>query len=358
MSPRLTDWSLALAVAIAFGSGIVSLISGRPQDWLVFALHGMAGLWLLLLIWGKLRRVLPRLATPQRWDRATLLGAGATLVVISAAGSGVVWVAGGDLFIAGLNLMNWHILLGLGLTLSVSLHMLARAKPLRQRDVRGRRELIRFSTIALGSLALWPAQQALGMKLNLPGARRRFTGSREAGSHAGNAFPATSWIADQPLPIATASWRLEIGGAVGRPLALSYEDILDDPIEVEATLDCTGGFYSTQRWRGAPIGRLLDRAGMLPGAGWVRFVSITGYRWSLPLDEARAALLATHVGVEPLTHGHGAPARLVAPGRRGFEWVKWVIRIDALTAPDLGQVLSLYSSSFTTAGRGQTTSYG
>jgi hypothetical protein len=358
MSPRLTDWSLALAIGIAFGSGILSLVSGRAQDWFIFAVHGMAGLWLLLLVWGKLRRVLPRLISPRHWDRATLLGAGAALVVLLAAGSGLWWVTGGDLFIAELNLMNWHILLGLGLTLAVSAHMLARAKPLRQRDVRGRRQLLRFAGLAAGGLALWPAQQALGTKLNLPGARRRFTGSREAGSYAGNRFPATSWIADQPLPIDAARWRLEVSGAVARPLTLGYQEILAEVSEVEATLDCTGGFYSTQRWRGAPIDRLLDRAGALPEVGWVRFVSVTGYRWSLPLDEARAALLATHVGAEPLAHGHGAPVRLVAPGRRGFEWVKWVVRIDALTAPDYGQVLSLYSSSFTTAGRGQTTSYG
>ena len=30
----------------------------------------------------------------------------------------------------------------------------------------------------------------------------------------------------------------------------------------------------------------------------------------------------------PLRAGHGAPARLVVPGRRGPEWVKWVTRID------------------------------
>src|SRR5215467_12418748 len=80
VSPRLTDWSLALAVGVAFGSGIVSLVSGRPEQWLVFALHGMAGLWLLLLLWGKFRRVLPRLLRPRRWDRATLFGGVALLV--------------------------------------------------------------------------------------------------------------------------------------------------------------------------------------------------------------------------------------------------------------------------------------
>ena len=32
LSPRLTDWSLALAASLAIATGIVSLVSGRPQD--------------------------------------------------------------------------------------------------------------------------------------------------------------------------------------------------------------------------------------------------------------------------------------------------------------------------------------
>jgi DMSO/TMAO reductase YedYZ molybdopterin-dependent catalytic subunit len=91
----------------------------------------------------------------------------------------------------------------------------------------------------------------------------------------------------------------------------------------------------------------------MPGAGWVSFVSVTGYRWSLPLDEARTALLATGVGDETLAHAHGAPARLVAPNRRGFQWVKWVVRLEVLTAPDLGQIVAIHTSSFTPEGRGE-----
>jgi DMSO/TMAO reductase YedYZ molybdopterin-dependent catalytic subunit len=46
------------------------------------------------------------------------------------------------------------------------------------------------------------------------------------------------------------------------------------------------------------------------------------------MREARDLLLATHVGGDPLSHGHGAPVRLVAPGKRGFEWVKWVTHVE------------------------------
>ena len=212
---------------------------------------------------------------------------------------------------------------------------------------------MRFGALLLGGVALWPAQQLVGHVLNLPGARRRFTGSRESGSYAGNAFPTSSWVADRPRPIDAQVWRLSVGGAVKFSRTLSYEELVAAGDGLDAILDCTSGFYSAQRWRGIRIGRILDSVGVQSDASYVSFVSVTSYRWSLPLDEARMALLATHVGDEVLSNAHGFPLRLVAPNHRGMEWVKWVVRMDVLTASDPGQVLSIFTSSFTPAGRGE-----
>jgi DMSO/TMAO reductase YedYZ molybdopterin-dependent catalytic subunit len=44
-------------------------------------------------------------------------------------------------------------------------------------------------------------------------------------------------------------------------------------------------------------------------------------------------LLATRARGAPLSVGHGFPARLVAPSRRGFWWVKWVDRIELRSTP-------------------------
>lgn len=158
-------------------------------------------------------------------------------------------------------------------------------------------------------------------------------------------MPVTMWAADDPDPVDLAGWTLEVDGAVESPLSLDYQDLESDT-SLQATLDCTSGWYSVQNWQGVRVGDLLDAASVTPGARWVRFVSITGYRWSLPIGEARDALLATHVGAAQLDHGHGRPLRLVAPGRRGFQWVKWVERVEVRTQPDLGQWAAIFTSGF------------
>jgi DMSO/TMAO reductase YedYZ molybdopterin-dependent catalytic subunit len=347
VTPRGTDWSLALLVVLGLATGLATWFAGAPGDAWVFAAHAIGGTALALVLGWKLRRVWRRVADPSRWDGRTATALAAVVLVTAALGSGYAWSQGAELAFAGYNLLNWHAVLGALLGAVVLGHALGRAKPLRRRDVAGRRQFLHAGGVAAGAVVVWGLQRPVERALGLRGARRRFTGSYDAGAN----FPETSWVADRPRPVDVSAYRLTIGGRVRAPLALGAAD-LDDGDELTATLDCTGGFYTTRRWQGASLGRLLDRAGVAPGARHVRVISRTGYRWSFSLADARRMLLATRVDGEPLSHGHGAPCRLVAPGRRGFQWIKWVERIELHEDPDPGAPASTVWSSFTLAGRG------
>ncbi len=339
MTPRGTDWSLALLVAAGVVTGLATWFAGAPGSTWVFAGHAIAGASLALVLVVKLRRVLPRLAPA---SAAALTLVAAVLV------TGVVWSSAGSLSVGGFSVLVWHGALGGALAALVLTHALARAKRPRRRDLANRRQFLTAAAVGAGALAAWQLQRPLQRALGLPGAERRFTGSYDAGSFTGNDFPSTSWVSDQPRPRSTP---LAVTGLVRRELTLSAVELARGD-ELIATLDCTGGFSSTQRWRGVRLGRLLDEAGVRPGARHVRVISRTGYRWSFGLDDARDLLLATQVGDEPLSHGHGAPCRLVAPGRRGFQWVKWVERIEVHEDPDPGAIASTVLSSFSAEGRG------
>jgi DMSO/TMAO reductase YedYZ molybdopterin-dependent catalytic subunit len=349
VTPRGTDWGLALLVALGVASGLATWFAGSPGDAWVFGAHAVAGTVIVFVLVFKLRRVLPRLVG--RRDPGSLAGATALALVLAALLSGYVWSSAGPTAVAGVAVLAWHSALGGALAAGVLAHAVLRAKRLRVRDVADRRQFLTAAALTAGAVAAWRVQRPVQRALGLPGRRRRFTGSYESGSFAGNGFPVTSWVADRPRALRGAGAVLTVAGRVERPLALDAAAI-DRGDELVATLDCTGGFYSTQRWRGVRLGRLLEEAGAHPAAGHVRVISRTGYRWSFGAEHARGLLLATHVGGEPLSHGHGAPCRLVVPGRRGFQWVKWVDRVEVHDEPDPGAVGSTVWSSFSPAGRG------
>jgi DMSO/TMAO reductase YedYZ molybdopterin-dependent catalytic subunit len=95
-------------------------------------------------------------------------------------------------------------------------------------------------------------------------------------------------------------------------------------------LDCTGGWYAEQEWEGIRLDRLLGPVGT---ARSVLVRSVTGYSRRFPVSDVDRLWLATACAGRSLSTGHGGPARLVAPGRRGFWWVKWVSRVEVVEGP-------------------------
>ena len=81
------------------------------------------------------------------------------------------------------------------------------------------------------------------------------------------------------------------------------------------------------------MNELLEQAGMRSGAKSLLIRSSTGYARRFALEDAEGLLLATHVENEPLSAGHGFPLRLVAPGHRGYGWVKWIAGLEVSRDP-------------------------
>jgi hypothetical protein len=329
---RRTNVGLLALLLLAGGTGVLAFAVGSPGPARpVVAAHGAAGLGLLLLVPWKavvVRRAWRRPAGT-RGSGGVSLGV-ATLLTLLTGVLHAVGVTGPWSWSAGIPVLHVHVAAGVATGALVVVHAWGRRQRPRATDL-GRRGLLRAGALGAGAVALWGAGEGLLRLAGAPGAERRVTGSFERGTDDPAAMPVTQWISDV-VPDSAAAVLVVAAG--GRRVRVPVAD-LDRGDVVRAALDCTGGWYALQDWRGVRLDRLLagHLGRELPADGSVDVVSVTGFRRRLPLSEAGGLLLATHAAGRPLAPGHGAPVRLVAPGRRGFWWVKWVARVEVVDAP-------------------------
>jgi DMSO/TMAO reductase YedYZ molybdopterin-dependent catalytic subunit len=166
---------------------------------------------------------------------------------------------------------------------------------------------------------------------------------------------------DVPV-VDAASWRLEVGGLVERPLSLTLADLSEhEPVTAPVTMECAGNgratlaprpvsqpwlleAVGTGEWTGARLSDVLAAAGVAPGAIEVLFTGLDrgvegdveqSYERSLTLEHARRddVLLAYALNGVPLPPQHGFPLRLVVPGWYGMTSVKWLRAITVLAQP-------------------------
>jgi DMSO/TMAO reductase YedYZ molybdopterin-dependent catalytic subunit len=138
------------------------------------------------------------------------------------------------------------------------------------------------------------------------------------------------------IDVDRASYTLAVDGLVGNPLELTYIDIMDYPQTSEVVLlICPGFFADNAEWTGVLVNVLLTEAEIMPDATLVTFYGLdvsydTYYRQTLTLEiiTQDGVLLAYEVNEEELPPEHGYPVRLVVKGSKGFNWVKWLWRIE------------------------------
>jgi len=168
--------------------------------------------------------------------------------------------------------------------------------------------------------------------------------------------------ADIPTAIDVEAFRLNVHGAVNRPLSITLGQLLCLPrVEMAAINQCSGnsrGFFQPRmpgaqwghgamgnaRWTGVRLRDVLDMAGISAGAVAVRFNGMDqpvvpgapDFEKSLDIDHARdgEVMIAFAMNGQQLPLLNGFPIRLVVPGWYSTYWVKMLNDIEVLTVPD------------------------
>jgi DMSO/TMAO reductase YedYZ molybdopterin-dependent catalytic subunit len=141
------------------------------------------------------------------------------------------------------------------------------------------------------------------------------------------------------------TWRLRVDGLVEGPLSLTFAQVQALPsAEDTSPFECIEGWrVDGNRWQGVAVATVLDLAGPMPRARYATFHA-GDFIMSLSLEEARApgVLLAHSLDGTPLPTEHGAPLRLVVPGKDCFYGVKWVERVElTIEVRDTGKEIAL-----------------
>jgi DMSO/TMAO reductase YedYZ molybdopterin-dependent catalytic subunit len=135
-----------------------------------------------------------------------------------------------------------------------------------------------------------------------------------------------------------AEYRLRVGGHVSQPLELTAADLRAmTPTHLTRDFQCvTGWRVHDVGWTGVRLSDLLDRAGLMPGAGGVEFGSFDGaYTESLTMDQARRpdVLVAYAMEGKPVSSAHGGPVRMYVAPMYGYKSCKWLDKVTVTAGP-------------------------
>jgi DMSO/TMAO reductase YedYZ molybdopterin-dependent catalytic subunit len=138
------------------------------------------------------------------------------------------------------------------------------------------------------------------------------------------------------------TWELHVDG--DKPYSLSLRELLAEPhVEQVQTLACIsnyvgGPLISTGVWKGVPLHRLLERAGVPAGTVEIAFGCVDGYTESLPLEAALqpSTLVADQLNGGRLPDAHGYPARILVADRYGMKNPKWLTLVRPVAHPVSG----------------------
>lgn len=135
-----------------------------------------------------------------------------------------------------------------------------------------------------------------------------------------------------PRHVDPSTYRLTVSGLVEHELELSYDEVIRRyPVQQRVvTLQCEEGWEATLLWEGVRVSSLLDEAVVRPEAKVVIFRSADRYSTSLFLDYLYGTdiLMAHKINGVRIPYDLGFPFQLVAQGKWGYKWSKWITEIE------------------------------
>jgi DMSO/TMAO reductase YedYZ molybdopterin-dependent catalytic subunit len=163
-----------------------------------------------------------------------------------------------------------------------------------------------------------------------------------AANIAGPDFP--KYFVSDTVPIwndsVNGAWRLEVSGAVRRPLSLSLDDLAKLP-RVTQKVDhfCVEGWNARATWSGVRMSDLARVVEPTADAQYVDFAGFDkGYHESWDIQSAMHPLTLVAYGMDGrmLSPAHGAPARVHSPVKLGYKNTKYLTKIVFMPARNGG----------------------
>ena len=134
----------------------------------------------------------------------------------------------------------------------------------------------------------------------------------------------------QYIPI--DSFKLKISGLVSNTQNFSYYEVIDsfNSYKKVITLFCVEGWEVKLLWEGFRVKDLLNTVNISENANTIIFHAYDGFTTSFPIEYIidNNIMLAYKMNNVTMPPERGFPFQLVAEGKWGYKWIKWITEIE------------------------------